>query len=450
MRISVVGLGKLGSPLAAMLAARGHQVLGVDSNPAVLRTLGEGRAPVPEPGLQELVEEAGQNLRVLDDIGEAVASSEVTYVIVPTPSGDDGEFSLDLLAPAVSAVGSAIAAKKGRHVLAVTSTVMPGHCDGPIRETLEAAARRPLGEDLGLVYNPEFVALGSVVADMSTPDLVLIGESHAWAGDLVESVALSICANEPHVARMSLVDAEVTKLAVNTFVTTRISYANMLAEICERLPGADASVVTAALGHDSRIGTKYLRPATAYGGPCFPRDNVALSALARRLGAHAELAEATHRVNRHQVERLATMVDKQVSPGEGVVAVLGLSYKPGTPVVEESVGLLLAGRLARTGHKVVAYDPMAATAARAVLDGGVEVTESLPSCISDAAVAVLTTPWPELADLSSGAPGMRVIDCWRHVDPGSIPPGGCLFHTGRGSLDGLEADRSPYTGPDGR
>jgi UDPglucose 6-dehydrogenase len=436
----VVGLGKLGSPLAAMLAARGHQVFGVDSNPTVSTMLRQGRAPVPEPGLQELIEQAGQNLRVVDEIGEAVALSEVTYVIVPTPSADDGEFSLDLLASAVSAVGSAIATKKDPHVLTVTSTVMPGHCDGPIRETLEAAARRRLGADLGLVYNPEFVALGSVAADMGAPDLVLIGESDAWAGDLVESVARSICTNEPHVARMSLVNAEVTKLAVNTFVTTRISYANMLAEICECLPGADASVVTEALGYDSRIGSKYLRPATAYGGPCFPRDNVALSALARRLGVRAELAEATHRVNQHQVERLAAMVEQHVSPGEGVVAVLGLSYKPGTPVVEESVGLLLARRLARAGHKVVAYDPMAGTAARAALGAGVEMTDSLSGSISDAAVAVLATPWPEFADLSSGAQGMRVIDCWRHVNPASAPPGGQLLYTGRGSFAGPEAD----------
>lgn len=414
-----------------MLAARGHQVTGVDTNQTVLDALRGGLAPVAEPGLQQLLDAARENLRVTPDIAEAVGSTELTYLIVPTPSGPDGEFSLRFLIPALEAAGAAIAGKDGRHVVAVTSTVMPGHSDGPIREALEAAAGRSLGDTLGLSYNPEFVALGSVVADMSAPDIVLIGESAPWVGDLVETVSLSLCANKPYVARMGLVDAEVTKLAVNTFVTTRISYANMLAELCEKLPGADASVVTAALGHDSRIGTKYLQPATAYGGPCFPRDNVALSALARRMGAGAELAEATHRVNCRQVERLASLAEVHLAPGEGVVAVLGLAYKPGTPVIDEAIGVLVAEHLAAKGHKVVAYDPMAGEAARERLGDKVAVVDSLESCLADARVAVVATAWPELSDLSGGARGLAVIDCWRHVDAGSLPPDASLHQMGR-------------------
>src|SRR5690606_6190017 len=142
------------------------------------------------------------------------------------------------------------------------------------------------------------------------------------------------------VQRMTWVCAELTKIAVNTFVTTKISYANMIAEMCERLPGADAEMVTQALGRDSRIGPKYVKGALGYGGPCFPRDNIALAALARTLGLRADIAEATDTVNRRQVDRVVRLVAR-LAPNPATVAVLGLSYKPDTPVVDESQGVMI-------------------------------------------------------------------------------------------------------------
>ena len=148
---------------------------------------------------------------------------------------------------------------------------------------------------------------------------------------------------------MNFVNAELTKIAVNTYVTTKISYANMLADICDRLPGADVDAVTQAVGSDSRVGAKYLRGAIGYGGPCFPRDNVAFASLARSLGARADLAEATDTMNRYQVERVLGAVQARL-PAGGTVGVLGLSYNRTPAVVEESQGLMLASRLADEGH----------------------------------------------------------------------------------------------------
>ena len=140
---------------------------------------------------------------------------------------------------------------------------------------------------MGLCYNPEFIALGNVVRDLLNPDFILVGESDSTAGDTLESLYRSTCDNHPPIRRMDLMNAEIAKLALNTYVTTRITYANMLAEICERLPGADVDVVTSAIGLDSRVGTRCLKGATAYGGPCFPRDNLAFAKLARMIGARA-------------------------------------------------------------------------------------------------------------------------------------------------------------------
>ena len=208
-------------------------------------------------------------------------------------------------------------------MVVITSTVMPGSTGGEIKAALEAASGRKVGPDLGLCYNPEFIALGSVVRDMLYPDSILIGESDTKAGDVLQTIYLQMCEKKPPVQRMNFVNAELTKISVNTYVTTKISYANMLADICDRLPGADVDVVTKALGADTRIGSKYLKGAMGYGGPCFPRDNVAFAALARKIGARADVAEATDRINNHQIDRLTGLVAKFAKAGTRI-ALLGL------------------------------------------------------------------------------------------------------------------------------
>ena len=312
MDIAVIGLGKLGAPLAAVLASKGHRVIGVDRDPVAVAAINAGHAPVTEPGLQACIDLAGDRLRATTDFAEAIAGSELSYVIVPTPSGADGRFGNHFVLDAVQRIGAALRGTARYHVVNIASTMMPGSTGGEIRAALEATSGRVVGVDVGLCYNPEFIALGSVVHDLLHPDMVLIGQSDARAGDVVEAVYRGILATAPSVRRMGWVDAELTKIAVNTFVTTKISYANMLSEICERLPGADVDVVTAALGMDSRIGPKYLRAALGYGGPCFPRDNVALAALANGLGVRADVAEATDTVNRRQVGRVVALDRKSV------------------------------------------------------------------------------------------------------------------------------------------
>src|SRR5262245_37543041 len=216
---------------------------------------------------------------------------------------------------------------------------------------------------------------------------------------------------------MNFVNAELTKLSVNTFVATKISYANMLAQICETLPEADADVVTAALGCDTRIGSKYLKGALGFGGPCFPRDNVALSALARDNGVPALLAEATDGLNRRQVPRLSKMILSHL-PAGGAAGVLGLSYKPKTEVIEESQGVAIAQALLAAGARVVVYDPAAIENAKQVLSGDVIFAANAEECVRLADVVAIITPWAEFQDLPPAAfqrmrGRLTVLDCWR-------------------------------------
>jgi UDPglucose 6-dehydrogenase len=222
-----------------------------------------------------------------------------------------------------------------------------------------------------------------------------------------------------NIARMNFVNAELTKISVNTYVTMKISFANMLGEICDRLEGADVSVVTDAIGRDTRIGQKYLKPAIGYGGPCFPRDTIAFGGVARRLGGKADLALATDAINRRQVPRLTEMIGDLV-PAGAVVAVLGLSYKPHTPVIEESQGVMVATALAEIGYEVIVHDPMALAPAQSVLGTTARSLASAREAVSQADVVVIMTPWPDYAGISpewlTNGRTRFIIDCWRQLD----------------------------------
>lgn len=423
MKASVIGLGKLGSPLAACLAARGLTVIGVDQDPRKVEAINQGQPPVHEPGLAEMLAQSEGRLTATADIEAAVRDTQISFIVVSTPSDPTGGFSLRYVEPVCQAIGRALAEKKKSeyHLVCLTSTVMPGTTGGPVREMLEKASGKKMGADFGLCYSPEFIALGSVIRDFLNPDMLLIGESDARAGDLLQALYAQVCENKPSVARMAFVNAEVTKLAVNTYVTTKISYANMLARICEKLPGANVDVITSALGLDTRIGAKYLKGAVSYGGPCFPRDNLALVQLAQQLGVPPDLAQTVDRFNRLQGIWLADLVQHRVQHRkQRTVGILGLTYKAGTDVVEEAVGFLLTNELASRGVNVLAFDPAYGKVSAPAVIANVSFATTAIECISKSDLVVLATSWPEFSAIPGGQwvrPGdpRTVIDCWRAV-----------------------------------
>jgi UDPglucose 6-dehydrogenase len=417
VRYSVVGLGKLGASMAAAIASRGFYVIGVDVSHRAVELVNAGHAPVQETNLEETIAANRERLRATLSHREAILNSDVTFVVVPTPSDDRGAFSLQYAAWAFREIGRALKEKDDYHNVVLTSTVLPGSTRYGLLPILEKESGKVCGRDFGLCYSPEFIALGSVIHDFLNPDFVLIGEFDERCGSQLEACYAQIMENNPPCQRMSIENAELTKIAVNTFVTTKITFANMLADLCERIPGGDIDVVTNALGFDKRIGHKYLKGALGYGGPCFPRDNVALSFIARALGSRAELAETTDRANRALPEKIVERLRPLIRRGM-TVAVLGLAYKPFSHVVEESQSIYLAKALSKIGARVVAYDPLAGEMARAELKDQAVILDSLEDCLAQADVVLITTPDPAFqtltaAHFNNGKPKVTVVDCWR-------------------------------------
>ena len=295
--VSVCGLGKLGACIAATLAQRGFDVLGVDIDPEKVRRINAGLPPVDEPLLAETINAGRNRLKATLDHREAVAT-DASFFIPPSPSLPDGSFSNEYLLRAMQPVAAAVREKgKQGHLFVCNSTTTPGAMDTVLIPMLERELGGVCGRDFGVCYNPEFIALGNVINGLLEPDLVLIGQSDAVSGAALEALYKKYNRNSPHIARMSIASAELTKISVNSFITMKISFTNQLRLLAEKNPKADIHAILDAIGSDSRIGRKYLRAGLSFGGPCFPRDNRLLAYAARQAGLEAPLAEATDRIN---------------------------------------------------------------------------------------------------------------------------------------------------------
>jgi len=415
--ISVIGLGKLGGTMAACFASKGFNVVGSDINQNAVDALNEGKAPSQEVGLDSLVQANKERLYGTMNVSEAIQKTEITFVIVPTPSDERGAFALDYAKKAFAELGRALAVKDGYHVIVMTSTVLPGSTRHGLLPILEAESGKKCGPDFGLCYNPEFIALGSVIKDFLNPDFYLLGQFDERSGDLLELVHNKVSENSAPIKRMNLENAELSKIAVNSFVTMKISYANTLAELCEKIPGGDIDQVSDALGMDSRIGRKYLTGGFGFGGPCFPRDNVALAFVGSALDGDCSLLETNDSYNRNLSSRQAEKLGEFIPEGSSI-AVLGLSYKPNTHVIEESPGIYLCEELAKRGYRVYAHDDMAVAESSAVLEGKARVSDSVEETLKEASVVIITKGEPSYINLtadeiSRDRESTILIDVWR-------------------------------------
>ncbi len=439
LSLSLIGLGKLGMPLAACFASRGFNVICFDSNPAVCEKVTQAIAPVFEPGLQEMMARSSGKIRTAVSYKELISGSSITFIVVPTPSERTGALSITHVLNCIKRIGTALQPKSDYHTVVLTSTVLPGDIDQKIIPALERSSGKKNGIGFGFCYNPEFIALGNVIEGILNPDFILVGESNSKSGDILEGFWRQVCPKPVPLVRMNCVNAEIAKISLNAYVTTKISFANMLSEMCEKLPGSDVEVVTKAIGLDSRIGKKYLKGALPFGGPCFPRDNQAFIHSASLLSVVAAIPKATIAVNERQRARLLGKIATYAKKGK-TVGILGLAFKPETDVVEFSPGIDLAEQLVKKGKSVAVYDPLAMGNAKRLLASKVTYAASVEECVQLSDIVVLATPCKEFAEIRPNdlkRKGFRVVlfDCWRILDASAYAEVADYVTIGRGSLE---------------
>ncbi len=417
--ISVIGLGKLGAPLVGVLANVGHRVVGVDVNQIFVEKINAGVAPVVEPGLDNYIETNKACISATMDYQEAIAATDTTFIIVPTPSMESGFFSNAYVLSAIEKIAEAIAQKSTRHLIVITSTVMPGTMNRDVVPTLEKISGKKVGVDVGLCYSPHFIALGNVIHNMEYPDFILLGSSDAQSAQQLEAIYRSYSKNHPPIRHMNFINAELTKISVNSYITTKISFANMLSGLCDKLPGANVDVITDSMGLDKRIGRAYLKAGSAYGGPCFPRDNIAFNRFAKSIDVPSDIAYSADNINNHQIERVIAYLEQSE---QHAVAVLGLSYKTNTSFAIVSFGVSLANRLAQLGYTVTGFDPEVTDINQTSLEHTKIFTTSLDACLTESTFIVLTSDCKQLYAqleqyiIQNSQRHFIIVDCWHLCD----------------------------------
>jgi nucleotide sugar dehydrogenase len=338
--ISVIGVGKLGLAFSLTLEKAGFNVLGVDVNQEYISALNSKSFVSDEPGITDHLQKS-KNFMVTDDVSKAVLHADILFVIVATPSLPNGRYDHSQVEGLVNTLEKLPRHGQRKHFI-VCCTTMPGYCD-----TLEPRLS-PLNYTVS--YNPEFIAQGTILKNQAYPDMVLIGEGNKEAGDILQEIYEKHTENAPRICRMSRTEAELTKLALNCFLTTKIAYANMVGDIALSL-GGDPEVVLGAIGSDSRIGNKYLGFGYGYGGPCFPRDNRALALCAGDVGRQALISVASDESNKdHLSNQIAHYVDTH--PEKSKVSFDFVTYKPESTLLVESQQLAFAAALAEEGYPV--------------------------------------------------------------------------------------------------
>jgi len=403
-KVSVIGLGKLGLPMAVALADRGFEVVGIDIDAQKVEQINKAYMMQYEPGLQKLlIKYAGKDFKCYTDYDVAIKNTPISFIIVGTPSNEDGSFSNNALLSAVTSLAKSLKkANKKYHLIIIGSTVMPGTVIDWVIPKIESVSGKRLHDDFGVCYIPETVALGSVIKDFQNPDVVMIGESDYKAGDIAHCVYQRLVKDRTQFKFMSIPSAEIAKVCLNNFLTMKISFSNFMGNICDHIEGADVDEVMDAVACDSRISPKFFRAGMSYGGTCFPRDTGALIKLANDMGINARLIRAVEEINETQTGLLIAKIRKVLDGG--TLGILGMSFKPNTPVSTESPSL-----------KVLEAFPDSYTCDKSITLGETD----LWTCLMECDVCVLMHRdeafIKAIEDFRPKKP-ITVIDPWRVID----------------------------------
>src|SRR5262245_58777078 len=393
MNICVVGTGYVGLVTGAVFADLGNEVVCIDNQPEKVAELTSGRMPIYEPGLEEMVTRnvADGRLSFSSELADGVRRSVIVFITVGTPPKSDGQTDLTAVGEVARAIGEAME----RYTVVVNKSTVPVGTGEFVREVIERHQKTRVPFDV--VSNPEFLREGAAIEDTLRPDRIVIGAP-------TQQVAMSLLELYAPLERPMIItdvpSAEMIKYASNAFLSTKISFINAIANICE-LAGADVSHVMKGMGMDTRIGAAFLNAGLGYGGSCFPKDTESLVHTAGALGYDFALLRSVVEVNRDRAGHFVAMINKALGPLDGrVIAVLGLAFKPNTDDMREAKSVEIIEALLKAGVSVRAYDPVAMANARRVLPPTVEYCESPYEAATGADAVALVTEWNEFKFLN--------------------------------------------------
>ncbi|MGD8870515.1 MAG: UDP-glucose/GDP-mannose dehydrogenase family protein [Gemmatimonadota bacterium] len=429
MKIAVIGTGYVGLVAGACLSETGNDVICADIDEGKISRLNHGEIPIYEPGLEPLIENnlAAGRLTFTTDVPAAVKASEIIFIAVGTPPGEDGSADLQHVLAVAKTIGRAM---EGETIVITKSTVPVGTAR-LVREAIEKETDHPVH----VCSNPEFLKEGAAVDDFMKPDRVVIGVDSEYAGEVLSDLYSPFVRTGASILMMDVPAAEITKYAANSMLATRISFMNMIARLCEAT-GADVDAVRRGVGSDSRIGTSFLFPGIGYGGSCFPKDVKALVKTMNDLGIDASILQAVEDLNASQkltmLQRLTERLGEDLS-GK-TIAVWGLAFKPNTDDMREAPSIVTIEGLVERGAKVVAHDPVAIDEARHHFGDRIEYVKTNYDALEGAAALVIHTEWhpyrhPDFDRMREAMAQPIIFDGRNLYDPESAAEEGFEYHS---------------------
>jgi len=398
MDITIIGSGYVGLVSGTCFAEMGNKVTCVDIDPIKIEKLNKGIIPIFEPGLETMILKnvKNKNLFFTTDLSEALQSSEIAFIAVGTPMGDDGSADLKYVLSVAKSLGQLIQKK----IIVVDKSTVPVGTADKVKTTIQKELdQRGVDIDFDMVSNPEFLKEGAAIADFMKPDRVVVGTDSHYAIEKMKQLYNPFCMSRDLFMSMDIRSAEMTKYAANAMLATKISFMNEIANICEKV-GADANQVRIGIGSDQRIGYSFIYPGVGYGGSCFPKDVKALTKIAKENGYNAKLITAVEEVNDEQKFVIAQKIVKHF--GDDLTGftfgVWGLSFKPGTDDMREAPAIYVIKELVSRGAKIKAYDPKAINEAKEYYLKEVQnitYVNYKDDVIKDSDALVLLTEWKE-------------------------------------------------------
>jgi UDPglucose 6-dehydrogenase len=425
MRIVVVGSGYVGLVTGACFAESGVNVTCVDVDNGKIEQLRNGTIPIYEPGLGIMVKSNIEKKRLsfASDIRDGIEGSEVIFIAVGTPPGEDGSADLKHVLNVATEIGRIIT----KHIVVVTKSTVPVGTSEKIRKSIQAElAKRNVSISFDMSSNPEFLKEGAAIDDFLKPERIVIGIDNERTREIMNRLYMPFVLNNHPILFMDIASAEITKYAANAMLATRISFINEIANLCDIL-GADINNVRRGIGSDSRIGSKFIYPGTGYGGSCFPKDVKAIIRTARDNGYELNVIKAVEKANEYQKNVIFSKMIKFFNNNlkNRMIGIWGLSFKPKTDDIRESSSLVLIEKLLEAGARIKAYDPAAIIETKKVLGNRIVYSSDPYEALVNVDAVALMTEWAEfhlpdftrMADLMKG----KVIFDGRNIyDPDQI------------------------------
>ena len=425
MRITVVGSGYVGLVTGACFAESGVNVTCVDVDINKIQQLKEGSIPIYEPGLEGLVKSnvLKKRLSFATDIKETIENSEVIFIAVGTPPGEDGSADLKHVLKVAEEIGKLIT----KYTLVVTKSTVPVGTSEKIRSTIQGEIdKRKLVIQFDMASNPEFLKEGAAIDDFLKPERIVVGVDNEKSREIMNRLYMPFVLNNHPILYMDIASAEITKYAANAMLATRISFINEIANLCDLL-GADINNVRKGIGSDSRIGSKFIYPGSGYGGSCFPKDVKALLKTAKDIGYELNVIKAVERANEYQKDvifkKMAKFFNDDLS--NKIIGIWGLSFKPKTDDIREASSIVLIEKLLDAGAKIKAYDPAAINETKKVLADRIEYCSDPYETVIDADAVALMTEWsefhlPDFKRMAELMKGKVIFDGRNIYDPAEL------------------------------